>query len=1031
MPVTFDHPALLSLLLLAVPIVWRGWFGLRVLDRPRRITALVLRCAVLGLIVAMLAGLSTQRRHNDLTVLAVVDRSASVRTFVQLPPVEADAEQSPPSENANLTDSDAGLLRYLERAAEGADPREARRPDDRLGLITYDARPSIRARPGPRDQLAVATLDAPQAGTDTAAALSFALASASMGDAGGNAALRLVLATDGNDTAGNLLDAARAAAAAGVSIDVLPLPYATTHPDAPEVMVEGVYAPPQAREGQTVPVRVVLRGTAPAAGFVELLRDGVLLDLNADPNRTGLRVTPKDWSDANAKPPETEQDSDQNTAALDHVLAVTVDLPLATAGPSSFTAIFEPDPSASVAARRLRVRPDLAINNRAEGFTQVAGKGRLLVVNGLPNPSGRILPDTLRQRGLELDVVAPEDFSTTVEQLQRYDAVLFQNVPADDIRPTQQRQLVRYVKELGGGFAMIGGPDSFGAGGWTNSAVDRDLLPVTCEIPSQTILPSGALVVCLDTSGSMAAPVGGTGRSQLELAGEAAIAAVRTLYPQDLVGVVAFDNTPQWVVDLGPNTDPNRTAQLIRSIEPSGGTNIVGGLDEVHRSLADQRFADTAVRHGIVLTDGYGDVTNLEAIMQRYRDDGISITTVGVGDQIDEPLLRRIAQLGNGTFHKITDPNRLPQVFIKEARTIRKNLIREDTFTPQQLNIGSPITAGLTFDQPLAGLVLTGIRRDRRVEMPLLGPEAEPLFATGQVGLGRVAAFTSDATNRWAADWLDWPGYADFWTRLARSLARPAATPDADLLARFDGDELVLTLETYEDPANPEANLSNAVNARGGVLKPDGTIQQVTLNQTGPGRFEARLPAQSDGNHVATLFLNDAAGNRLATVFGGASRPPGEELRRFTPDHAVLQQVAAITGGRVLDPADPTKHPLFQRTAPFETVSIRPLRWSLMPWLLLFLLLDIANRRIAWDAPAIAAYLRNQIIPRTATQQTQQRQTLQSLKQRRTRLAPDATNNTTDATSPQKPPVFGRGPTPPPRATQPPPPPPPPPTRAT
>ncbi|MEM1098534.1 MAG: VWA domain-containing protein [Planctomycetota bacterium] len=986
MPFTFDHPALLSLLLLIGPIVWLGWRGLRVLDRPRRITALVLRCVVLSLIVAMLAGLSTQRRHDDLTVLAVVDRSASVRTFVALPELTGNADTST-DQAIGPTDTDAALLRFLAAAAGDPSGSEARRPDDHFGLVTYDARPSLRARPGPRDELTTGTLDAVQTGTDTAAAVSFALASAGGGTNGQDTALRLVLVTDGNDTAGDLLDAARAAAAAGVSIDVLPLPYAASHPDAPEVMVEGVYAPPQAREGQTVPVRVVLRGTAPAAGSIELLRDGVLLDLDPDPQRTGLRVTPSDWSQ-----PKRDADEDAPTAGtLDHVLAVTIDLPLTAAGPSSFTALFEPGASATAAARRLRVRPDLAINNRADGFTQVQGKGRLLMVNGLDPAPGRILPDTLRQRGLELDVIEPEDFPTTVQQLQRYDAVLFQNVPADDIRPTQQRQLVRYVEDLGGGFAMIGGPDSFGAGGWTNSAIDQDLLPVTCEIPSQTILPSGALVICLDRSGSMAIPVGGTGQTQLELAGEAAIAAVRTLYPQDLVGVVAFDSTPKWVVELGPNRDPNNTARLIRSIQPEGGTHISAGLDQVHESLADQRFADTAVRHGIVLTDGYGDSQNLAQIMARFRADDISVTTVGVGDEVDEQLLRQIASLGNGTYHRITEPTRLPQIFIKEARTIRKNLVREEPFTPQQVNTGSPITAGLSFDRSLAGLVLTGTRRDRRVEMPLLGPEGEPLFATGQVGLGRAAAFTSDATNRWAAGWLDWPGYADFWTRLTRSLARPAATPDADLLATFEGDEMVLTLETYEDPTNPEANLARAFNATGGVLKPDGSIQPVTLQQIGPGRFEARMPAPDDGNHVATLFLNDAAGNRIATVFGGASRPPGEELRRFTPDHAVLEQVAAITGGRVLDPADPGKHPLFARTEPFSTVSTRPLRWSLMPWLLLFLLLDIANRRIAWDAPAIATYLRDHVAPQR--QSAQQRQTLQSLKQRKAQ--PAATNQPT------------------------------------
>ena len=37
--------------------------------------------------------------------------------------------------------------------------------------------------------------------------------------------------------------------------------------------------------------------------------------------------------------------------------------------------------------------------------------------------------------------------------------------------------LAEYVHELGGGFVMIGGPDSFGAGAWTNSELDKYILP--------------------------------------------------------------------------------------------------------------------------------------------------------------------------------------------------------------------------------------------------------------------------------------------------------------------------------------------------------------------------------------------------------------------------------------------------------------------------------------------------------------------------------------------------------------------------
>jgi len=66
-------------------------------------------------------------------------------------------------------------------------------------------------------------------------------------------------------------------------IDVLPVDYRV----GDEVMVEGVYTPVEAREGQTVAVRVVLRATRRSAGELLVKHDGRVLDLNG-PDTPGL-----------------------------------------------------------------------------------------------------------------------------------------------------------------------------------------------------------------------------------------------------------------------------------------------------------------------------------------------------------------------------------------------------------------------------------------------------------------------------------------------------------------------------------------------------------------------------------------------------------------------------------------------------------------------------------------------------------------------------------------------------------------------
>ena len=663
-----------------------------------------------------------------------------------------------------------------------------------------------------------------------------------------------------------------------------------------------------------------------------------------------------------------------------------IDRPLTEAGVNRYEVVFQPaDTSGAVNT--------VTANDKAEAFTLVAGQGSVLVVDGVGGEPGRILPRALASHGVRIQIVPPEGLPTRPQDLQRFDAIIFQNVPAEQVSPITQQHLAQYVHDFGGGFMMVGGPDAFGAGGWTNTPIDKYILPVSCQIPSQVQLPSGALVLVIDRSGSMFGQVGGTALSQQNVAAEAAVLALSTLYPQDLVGVVAFDTQPHWLVKLGFNSNPGETAQRVRSMQPGGGTSIRAGVMAAVQALSSRNFGsdEAAVKHIIVITDGHGDYPNMFQLGSTLAQNNITISTVGVGDGHNAADLNALAQTGNGQFYPVVDPNNLPQVFIKEARLIRKNLIRELLFTPVLRNTGSPIITGLSAVPDLRGFVLTGPKRDPRILTPIVGPEGEPIFAHHQVGLGRAAAFTADAHNRWGQDWLGWAGYADFWGRTIRQISRPPASIEADLSTRIVGDTLVLRLDAagdldFEQSAGSQgASFGNNLVVRGSVTRPDGSVDEVRLGQIGPGLYEARLRAPEAGTYIADLqMMSDSpSGGERRRVIGGTTQLAGGELRTFTSDRAALQEIADLTGGRVLDPADPVAAKLFDRDQPFESVSTRPLRWQLMPLLLLVLLLDIACRRIAWDAREISGWARgrlNTLAGTVATRKVESRPTLAALR---------------------------------------------------
>ncbi|MCC6581216.1 MAG: VWA domain-containing protein [Phycisphaeraceae bacterium] len=911
MPIRFDHPVWLSLLLLLGPVIAWGWRGLQGVDPWRGHAILALRCLVILLLTLMLAGMEMTRRQNALTVVAVVDRSESVRRFAQPPAHEAGTDAS--------QDIESWTQQWI------AEQARQRRPDDRLGMVTYDGRPTVRAMPSVDGLTDAVPISSPVEGTDTAGAIRMAMA---LFDAA--SARRMVLVTDGNTGSGesDLLAAAREAAAAGVLIDVLPLEYALTH----EVMVDRLIAPVQLHQDQSAALRVVLRATAPADGTLHLRHDGKPLSLVPD-SAGGMPVHVQDWTVESAATGLDPASASANASGGQYVLVRRFQVDMAESGPHRFEAFFEP----------AKVGDQMPANNRAEAMTRVQGKGRIVVVDGVGGESGQILPNLLRRRGMDVLVIDPADLPDHPAELVKDDAILFQNVPAEAVPPARQEMIRQYVNDLGGGFIMIGGPDSFGAGGWTGSPIDP-ILPVTCHVPSQRIAPLGALVLVIDRSGSMHATVGTGTVTQMQVANEAAVLAVSTLYPQDRFGVVGFDSKADWVIDLGTHADRANVFKTIRAINAAGGTNIYDGLNLAYEALAPLTERDAAVRHILLMTDGrtQGN-TDFNELTQKIRARGITVSTVGIGNGVDTELLEKLAQRGGGTFHAVQDAALLPYIFVKEARTIRKHLIHEKPFVPRMGDV-SPITTGLEDMPPLKGLVLTGRRPDARVSVPLEGLENEPVLAHWQVGVGRTAAFTSDATNRWAAAWIAWPGYTDLWTRLVRTVARPAATQEYEVHCVVRNGQLHVRLDTAATSrdATPAAVLAT-------VLTPDGQIKHMNVRRIGPGVYAGDIPAEQEGSYMVNLALAGTDGRRQF-VIGGATRTPGAELRDMRSNRQVLEQIAAVTGGRVLDPTQTRPDLLFERSDAIRpTLAIRPAWRVLLVLLLIALMLDIAIRRVAWD----------------------------------------------------------------------------------
>ncbi len=889
MSIRFDDTTWLWLGLLAIPSALVALATFAAMSGLRRVSAIIFRTLLVTLLALALAGASSVRVTNDLATIAVVDVSESVR---RLRPGEA--------------------IPALQRAqaflSAGAKQRGT---DDLLGIVAFDGSSIVIASPSTLD-VSGRSLDVRMTqGTDIAGALRFAASLVPPSAAG-----RIVLISDGNQTTGNALrDAAELARSTGrvgemarVRVDVAPVEYDIRN----EVLVESVDAPPRAPSGVPITVRVVLNATDAARGTLRLMDGDKVIDI--DPASAG----------------------DGRVLSLSAGRRVEViEVPASADRVHKFRAVFEPESGDT-----------LSDNNAGDAFTITPGRGSVLLVDGVsdgdPAGPGATLAETLRTSGLDVKVVPPTGIPADLLELQAFDIVILQNVASDAVPPGTQSLLAANVADLGAGLVMIGGPDSLASGGWRGTPIEP-LLPVKLELPDKLITPETAVIFVLDNSGSMGRSVMGSARSQQDIANESAALAVRVLDRQDLIGVIVFNSDSDVLVELGPNKDPAKTQETIRSINAGGGTNVIPALEEAERQM---NGVSAKVKHVIVLSDGRSqNADKVPAVTERMAAAGIKVSAIAVGDRADLDGMQKMAEVGKGAYYAVSNPNLLPRVFLKTVRIVRTPMIRETPFVPAVLPTSSPLLQGISTLPTLGGLSLSQFRPEPTISNVIATPEGEPVLSHWTYEIGQVAVFTSDA-HKWASAWIETPVYATFWSNLARRLARPDTGRDYRARVLHDAGSLELSVEARDKDGRPIDDLSMPAT----IYPNDSDPIETRLSQTGPGRYEGRVGGiDHPGAYVAVFKPRGGAGSApIAPVIAGASISTGIESRQLRSDRNLLESIARETGGRVLNLDDPTPG-LFDREGIPPQESLTPLRPALLVWALVVLVLDIATRRIAWD----------------------------------------------------------------------------------
>jgi uncharacterized membrane protein len=864
----FAKPWALSAAIVLAPTVWLAVRSLGSLGRVRRYAAIGLRILSIVLLVSILAQFTLVRTNQQVTVVAVLDRSLSI-----------------PAESGQ------GMLEYLKKALE-------KKPEkDQLAIVDVAEAASISRLAGRDTQIHErnTTLRGEQSRLAEGIGMAMAIAPP-------NTAVRILFSSDGNETEGDVKKAAKLAAMNGIPVDVLGLRYEYDN----EVVFKSLATPTAARSGQTVALRFILQ--------------------SAQPTRGRLFLTMND------KPVDLDSDSPETAAVIDLGAGVnvkTVSVPLGTRGLHEFEAVFVPDGEG---------KDSISQNNRASGLTYVAGPGQVWVVDK-DGSAGPALVKTLQSSQISATYVPAEDVPDSPARLLDIDAIILANTDCGSFSLEQQQMLCRFVNDLGGGLIMVGGPQAFGPGGWIGSPV-AEILPVDLDPPQKKQMPRGALVLIMH---SCEMPQG-------NLWGErTAIAAVNTLGAKDMAGLLAYDwkGGHGWAWPLSEVGDKSNIINAIKMMQVGDMPDLGAHLQEAYDTLYE---CGAGQKHVIVISDGDPAPPTKELLTQ-IKDAGITCSTVAVfpHSPTDVDSLRWVAEKTGGRFYNVSDPQKLPQIFIKEAQVVKRALIVEETFIPQITFALSDIVKGLSEPLPaLDGYVLTGPKQGLS-QVILSSPQGDPVLATCQSGLGRCAALTTSADSRWAGKWVAWSGYDRFWEQLVRWTARPAQPTDCEVVADVSGREVTV----YVDASASGGNTAQWAQMDAQVIGPDMKTSPLLLTQTGPGQFQGRYEAALAGSYLVNLRYQKAGqDNAVRLMQTPITVPFAPEFKDMKDNAALLHEISVITGGRILSP-NPLEANLFDPTGLKFPRTETPLTELLMLiWLGVFLM-DVAVRRVVLDVVAI------------------------------------------------------------------------------
>lgn len=436
-------------------------------------------------------------------------------------------------------------------------------------------------------------------------------------------------------------------------------------------------------------------------------------------------------------------------------------------------------------------------NNTAKILIGVRGRKPLLCLSSRPD-SG--FGNLLARSGLTIEIQTPVQMEFSLERLSSYQGMILEDVPANTIGTVGMENIAEWVTKTGTGLMMTGGKNAYGPGGYFKSPLEP-IMPVSMELRREHRKLSLAIVVALDRSGSMGAPVG-FGKTKMDLANLATVEVLDMLSPMDQFGVLAVDSSAHLIVELSDVSKAAAYRNRILQIESMGGGIFV--YEALSHAAKMVLSAEPQTKHIILFADAADseEPGQYRELLAECTNAGITVSVIGLGKptDVDAALLEEIAALGQGRCFFTESPEELPRLFAQDTFVVARSSFLE-TPTPVE-GLSSMLTVtGRQFDIPytIGGYNLCYLREGATLCVVSKDEYQAPIAAAWQSGIGRTLCYTPQVDGPFTGDIVNWPDLGKFLS----SLARWTAGEQGQL-----GDEMALTQQVQNGNCRIQLHLS-------------------------------------------------------------------------------------------------------------------------------------------------------------------------------------------------------------------------------